>query len=48
LTETERRTLLHDHIEPMLERDLQHRSIVPEGGSYSATLIGWTEVQPKT
>ncbi len=44
LTETQRRALLHDHIEPMLERDLQHRGIVPEGGSYSATLVGWTEV----
>lgn len=44
LSETQRRALLHDHIEPMLERDLQHRNIVPEGGSYSATLIGWTEV----
>lgn len=45
LTETQRRALLHDHIEPMLERDLQHRGLVPEGGSYSATLIGWTEIQ---
>ena len=33
-----------DWIEPMLERELQHREIVPEGGSYAAKLIGWVEV----
>lgn len=31
-------------VEPMLERELQHREIVPEGGSYVAKLIGWVEV----
>jgi len=30
---------------PMLERDLQHREVVPAGGSYAATLIGWVEVR---
>ncbi|HVW28890.1 MAG TPA: helicase-related protein [Polyangiaceae bacterium] len=39
-----RRALLHSSIEPMLERELQHRDIVPNGGSYAAKLIGWIEV----
>jgi hypothetical protein len=39
-----RTALLREKIEPMLERDLQHRGIVPEGGSYSTKLIGWVEV----
>jgi hypothetical protein len=43
-TPAARRRLLHDQIEPMLERDLQHRHIVPDGGSYAAKLIGWVEV----
>lgn len=29
----------------MLERELQYREIVPEGGSYAAKLIGWVEVR---
>lgn len=28
----------------MLERELQHREIVPEGGSYAAKLICWMEL----
>ncbi len=43
-TLTVRQGLLHDNIEPMLERELQHRQIVPAGGSYAAKLIGWVEV----
>ena len=39
-----RKSLLHEKVEPMLERELQHREIVPEGGSYAAKLIGWVEV----
>jgi hypothetical protein len=39
-----RQDLLHASIEPMLERELQHRQIVPSGGSYAAKLIGWVEV----
>lgn len=38
-----RRRLLHDYIEPMLQRDLQHRGLVPEDGGYSSKLIGWIE-----
>jgi superfamily II DNA or RNA helicase len=44
-TPATRRNLLHDKIEPMLERELQHREIVPAGGSYAAKLIGWVEVE---
>ena len=39
-----RRELLHDVLEPMLQRELQHRGLVPEGGSFRARLIGWAEV----
>ncbi len=31
-------------IEPMLERELLHRQLVVEGGSYSTELIAWVEV----
>lgn len=41
---SDRDQLLHEKIEPMLERELQHREIVPEGGSYAAKLVGWVEV----
>ncbi len=43
-TAAARKNLLHEKVEPMLERELQHREIVPEGGSYAAKLIGWVEV----
>jgi superfamily II DNA or RNA helicase len=39
-----RQQLLHEIIEPMLERELQHREIVPTDGSFAAKLIGWIEV----
>ena len=39
-----RRALLHDTIEPMIQRELNHRGLVPENGGYSAKLIGWVEV----
>ena len=39
-----RRELLHDVLEPMLQRELQHRGLVTEGGSFRAKLIGWAEV----
>lgn len=39
-----RMSLVHEKIEPMLERELQHREVVPPGGSYAAKLIGWVEV----
>lgn len=43
MTFEQRRSLLREKIEPMLGRELQHRQLVPEGGSYAAKLIGWVE-----
>ena len=40
----ERAALLHDHIEPMLHRELRHRGVVPDSGGFHAELIGWVEV----
>ncbi len=40
----QRRELLHDTLEPMLQRELNHRGLVPENGGYSAKLIGWVEI----
>ena len=42
----DRERLLREHLEPMLQRDLQHRGLVPESGGYSSKLIGWVEVVP--
>ena len=39
-----RRDLLHDIIEPMVQRELSHRGLVPVNGGYSAKLIGWVEI----
>ena len=39
-----RQELLRDTIEPMIQRELSHRSFVPENGGYSSELIGWVEV----
>ena len=47
-TFTVRQRLLHEKIEPMLERELQHRQVVPAGDSYAAKLIGWVEVGVET
>ena len=45
LDETLIRTdLLHEHIEPMLHRELRHRGMVPESGGFHAELVGWVEV----
>ena len=40
----QRRQLLHDTLEPMVRRELNHRGLVPENGGYSSRLIGWAEV----
>ena len=40
----QRRELLHDIVEPMIRRELNHRGLVPENGGYSSKLIGWVEV----
>ena len=40
----QRRELLHNKLEPMLQRELHHRGLIPEDGGYSSKLIGWIEV----
>ena len=40
----ERRHLLKNIIEPMLQRELQHRGIASETGGYSVEMVGWVEV----
>jgi len=40
----ERHHLLKSIIEPMLQRELQHRGIASETGGYSVEMIGWVEV----
>lgn len=44
LTLHAREALLRDAIEPMLERETQHRQLVPSEGSYIAKLIAWIEI----
>ncbi len=39
-----RRELLRDTVEPMIQRELHHRGLVPESGGYSSKLIGWVEI----
>jgi hypothetical protein len=48
LAPAQRRTLLAQHIEPMLRRELLHRGIISEEKGYSADLIGWVEVLSRT
>ena len=43
----ERVELLHDTLEPMVHRELNHRGLVPANGGYSSILIGWAEVSPQ-
>lgn len=47
LTSQQRSGLLKDNIEPMLQRELQHKGVVSAQGSYSSQLIGWLELIPK-
>lgn len=35
--------LLRDHIEPLLQRELRHRGMVPEDGGFHSQLLGWVE-----
>ena len=39
----QRKTLLKEVIEPMLQRELQHRGIASEQGGYAVELVGWIE-----
>ncbi len=40
----QRRELLHNTLEPMLQRELHHRGLVPKKGGYSSKLIVWVEI----
>ncbi len=44
LSTDQRREILHDTLEPMIQRELHHRGLVPKNGGYSSKLIGWVEV----
>ena len=44
LSTKQRRELLHHKLEPMLQRELHHRGLVPKNGGYSSKLIGWVEI----
>ena len=39
----DRRSLLHETIEPMLQRELIHSGLATESAGYSATLVAWIE-----
>ncbi|GMV42750.1 MAG: hypothetical protein AMXMBFR64_44660 [Myxococcales bacterium] len=41
----ERMALLHDHVEPMLQREVVLRGASPEGGGFRAELVGLVEVK---
>jgi len=40
----ERQSLLHDYIEPTLQRELCHRGIVGDGSGHSTELLAWVEL----
>lgn len=40
---SQRAQLLKDSVEPMLEREVRQRGIVPPGGSYTTDLLLWAE-----
>ena len=44
MPEHDRRELLHNHIEPMLLRELQHRGLVQKEAEFSSKMICWIEV----
>jgi hypothetical protein len=41
----ERLALLRDTLEPLLQRELEHRGVVTSKGGFEAKLIGWVEAQ---
>ena len=44
LSTKQRHELLHDALEPMIQRELHHRGLIPKDGGYSSKLIAWIEV----
>ena len=43
-TQSERAALLHEHIEPTLQRELAYRGIASPEKGYSSELLAWVEV----
>jgi len=41
----DRHSLLHETIEPMLQRELVHSGLASERGGYSSTLVAWIETK---
>jgi hypothetical protein len=44
LDPTQRISLLHEVVEPTLQRELRHRGVLTDEGSLSAELIGWVDM----
>ena len=44
LSEEDRRSILHDHLEAMITRELTQRGFLREGGGFSAQLVAWVEL----
>ena len=44
LSPAQRRELLHDALEPMIQRELDHRGLITATGGYTAKLVGWVEL----
>jgi hypothetical protein len=40
----ERFDVLHRLVEPTLQRELRHRGVIADEGSYSAELVAWVEL----
>jgi hypothetical protein len=40
----ERFAILHQVVEPTLQRELHHRGVLTDEGSLSADLLGWIEI----
>lgn len=43
-TEAQRRSRLHEHVEPALERELGQRGVLNGDGAYTAELVAWVEL----
>lgn len=46
LVPDQRLSLLHKKVEPTLQRELRHRGVVADVGSYTAELLAWLEIGP--
>jgi len=44
MTQDDRKRMLHESIEPALQRELGHRGIVSRASGYSADMVAWVEI----